>query len=137
MLSFSSLFPVSPLKWAKRFYLSCLVLWKASHDAAKGMYSLKIKQDPSPGSDPTPAPLHIPVVVGLLDSKTGAEILPSTLLEVKDYETSFDLEAKTAEPPVASLLRGFSAPVKLQVEQTEDTLAFLAQHDTDSFVRYA
>ena len=39
--------------------------------------------------------------------------------------------ARPQARPVPSLLRGFSAPVKLTVEgQTEDDLAFLLAHDT-------
>jgi len=40
-----------------------------------------------------------------------------------------------AAMPVPSLLRGFSAPVKL-AGLSRDRLAFLAAHDTDSFVRW-
>ena len=40
-----------------------------------------------------------------------------------------------ASPPVPSLLRGFSAPVKLS-GLTPDRLRFLAAHDTDPFVRW-
>jgi aminopeptidase N len=40
--------------------------------------------------------------------------------------------------PVASLLRDFSAPVKLSVEgQTPEDLAFLFAHDSDPFNRWA
>jgi aminopeptidase N len=41
-----------------------------------------------------------------------------------------------AERPVPSLLRGFSAPVRLKVERAEDELAFLMAHDTDPFNRW-
>ena len=40
-----------------------------------------------------------------------------------------------AAAPVPSLLRGFSAPVKLS-GMTPDRLRFLAAHDTDPFVRW-
>jgi aminopeptidase N len=36
-----------------------------------------------------------------------------------------------AEAPVPSILRGFSAPVKLVVEQSDEDLAFLMGHDSD------
>jgi aminopeptidase N len=34
------------------------------------------------------------------------------------------------------VLRGFSAPVRLKMEQSDETLAFLMAHDTDSFNRW-
>ena len=40
-----------------------------------------------------------------------------------------------ASPPVPSLLRDFSAPVKL-IGLSQDRLRFLAAHDTDPFVRW-
>ena len=40
------------------------------------------------------------------------------------------------EAPVPSLLRGFSAPVKLKVEVTPEQLAFLAANDDDPFNRW-
>ena len=83
-----------------------------------------------------PLPLHIPVVVGLLDPTSGQELLPSTLLELKDYEASFILPYDGTMPPIASVLRGFSAPVQLGMPRSDSELAFLARYDTDPFVRW-
>ena len=41
-----------------------------------------------------------------------------------------------SERPVPSLLRGFSAPVKLKMERSRSELAFLMAHDTDAFNRW-
>src|SRR3546814_1444308 len=78
--------------------------------------------------------MHIPVTIGLL-GPDGKEILPSTVLELREAEQTFvfrDVPVK----PVASVLRDFSAPVKLVFEQTDEELAFLMAHDTDSFNRW-
>jgi aminopeptidase N len=40
------------------------------------------------------------------------------------------------QPPVPSLNRGFSAPIKLSIERSQDDLRFLAAHDTDPFNRW-
>jgi aminopeptidase N len=40
------------------------------------------------------------------------------------------------ERPVPSLLRGFSAPVRLELPRDEDELAFLMGHDSDPFNRW-
>jgi aminopeptidase N len=41
-----------------------------------------------------------------------------------------------AEPPVPSLNRGFSAPIKLIANLSADDLRFLAAHDADAFNRW-
>lgn len=40
------------------------------------------------------------------------------------------------EKPVPSLLRNFSAPVRLNTDVTDDDLLFLLAHDSDEFNRY-
>jgi aminopeptidase N len=70
--------------------------------------------------------------MGLLDAG-GSEVASRTLL-LTEAEHSFTFE-NIAGPPVPSLLRGFSAPVKLSGVPLEQ-LRFLAAHDTDPFVRW-
>lgn len=41
------------------------------------------------------------------------------------------------ERPIPSILRGFSAPVRLDSDLTESDLFFLLAHDSDEFNRYA
>ena len=40
------------------------------------------------------------------------------------------------EPPIPSLLRGFSAPVRLDYPYSNEELATLLAHDEDAFVRW-
>jgi len=54
-------------------------------------------------------------------------------LEKREKQVIFE---GLARKPVASLLRGFSAPVKLNFSQSTKTLMFLAQHDADGFNRW-
>ena len=114
---------------------------KGSLDTASGTYSLTLTQScgPSPNQE-TKEPFLIPVVVGLLDATSGAELVPSTTLELSEASQTFtfdDLPAATTRV-IPSVLRGFSAPVRLQVEPalSDDDLAFLMAHDTDSFNRW-
>ena len=44
--------------------------------------------------------------------------------------------ANVMEEPIPSLLRDFSAPVKLNYDYSRDQLLFLMQHDTDGFNRW-
>jgi aminopeptidase N len=103
------------------------------HDAAERRYTLTLRQHtpPTPGQ-PDKQPLTIPIAMGLLDS-AGREIGARTL-QFGEAEQSFIFD-NVPERPVPSLLRGFSAPVKLSGVPREQ-LRFLAAHDTDPFVRW-
>ena len=87
----------------------------------------------------------IPVELALLNAQ-GAE-LPLQLagetsaagttrvLSVTEAEQTFTFVG-VPEKPLPSLLRGFSAPVKLQFSYSRDQLMFLMQHDSDGFNRW-
>eukprot|EP00285_Hemiselmis_virescens_P017210 CAMPEP_0173387206 /NCGR_PEP_ID=MMETSP1356-20130122/9732_1 /TAXON_ID=77927 ORGANISM="Hemiselmis virescens, Strain PCC157" /NCGR_SAMPLE_ID=MMETSP1356 /ASSEMBLY_ACC=CAM_ASM_000847 /LENGTH=198 /DNA_ID=CAMNT_0014343731 /DNA_START=48 /DNA_END=641 /DNA_ORIENTATION=+ len=104
-------------------------------DAAKKTYTMTLEQSckPSPGQ-PTKEPYHIPVKVGLL-GKDGSELVPEKVLELREKKQDFTFEGVT-EAPVVSILRGYSAPVKVQFEQSDEDLAFLMGNDMDSFNRW-
>ncbi len=113
-------------------------------------YRLHFRQTtpPTPGQ-PTKLAQVLPIAVGLL-GPDGTEILPTTVLEMTEAEQSFDFDLAdlppgplpgrrgegSAQRPVASLLRGFSAPVILERETTDEERAFLLAHDTDPFARW-
>jgi len=83
-------------------------------------------------------PLHIPVSVGLLDKSTGEEVVPTTVLDLKQETQTFEFDNLKGDV-VPSILRQFSAPVKLvpaSGEQDEEALAFLAARDTDGFNKW-
>lgn len=108
------------------------------YDAVSKKHSIHIKQH-TPATPGQPAeeklPLVIPIVTGLLHPDTGVEIVPSTVLKLTENEQTFhfdDVEVK----PILSILRDFSAPVKLNLHQTDSELAFIMAHDTDSFNRW-
>ncbi|MFK7891868.1 MAG: aminopeptidase N, partial [Granulosicoccus sp.] len=117
------------------------------YDAAARQYRLTIHQDlPDTPGNPQKHPLHIPVVVGLLDengeslaitnhSKVDGLSSDSVLLDVTRQTQTFvfdDLDSA----PVVSLLRNFSAPVKLRHDVSDEVLAFLMAYDTDAFNRW-
>jgi len=76
----------------------------------------------------------IPIALGLLDD-SGAEILPTQILEMEKRQQSFKWEG-LASKPVPSILRGFSAPVILKRDMNDAERAFLLAHDTDPFNRW-
>jgi aminopeptidase N len=82
-----------------------------------------------------PLPLPIPLRVGLLGP--DGQDLPGAActLELTEREQTFTFE-KMTEPPLASIARGFSAPIKLEVERSAEELAFLMAYDSDPFNRW-
>ncbi|MDX8381946.1 MAG: aminopeptidase N [Ghiorsea sp.] len=66
----------------------------------------------------------------------GAARGSNRALFITEAEQSFTFQGVT-QKPVPSLLRSFSAPVEIEYAYTLDELAFLMQHDTDSFNRWA
>jgi len=80
----------------------------------------------------------IPVAVGLLDKETGKEVVPTTVLQLKEETETFEFPDLKGDV-VPSILRGFSAPVKLVSQSGSDDeadLAFLAAYDTDGFNKW-
>ena len=100
------------------------------YDAASRRFTLTLRQ--SAPKHPAAPPLPIPVAMGLLGAD-GAE-LATRLLMFDRGEQDFVFE-DVPSAPVPSLLREFSAPVKLS-GLTPAELRFLATHDTDPFVRW-
>ena len=120
-------------------------------DEAAKTYALTLRQryplgedGAAPGGTPT-QPVPIPVVTALLSARGQAlplqlegEAAPPAderVLLLQEAEQRFTFTG-VRERPVASLLRGFSAPVRLNVERGADELAFLLAHDTDPFNRW-
>jgi aminopeptidase N len=119
------------------------------YDAAAETLALTIKQHcpPTPNQTVKP-PLHIPVTVGLLnpDGTTAvcklSEFKPrlvlqadEVILELTEAEQVFTF-TELKQSPVVSILRGFSAPVKLVMERSLEELAFLLSYDSDEFNRW-
>ncbi|HEY5225239.1 MAG TPA: aminopeptidase N, partial [Methylovirgula sp.] len=120
-----------------------------SYDAATQSLTLDLRQSSkkTPGQD-IKLPLVIPIELGLL-GESGQALTLAT--EAEDGATPRELERGVIEltqehrrirfynlpsRPVVSLLRGFSAPVRLSYEVSEADLITLIAHDKDSFNRW-
>jgi aminopeptidase N len=116
------------------------------HDRAAGVFSLTIRQScPATPGQSEKQPFLIPVVMGLLDSKGRS--LPVTLegesepgpcsrvLLLKKTEETFRF-CGLPDQPVPSLLRGYSAPVRLEYDCSHAELVLLASHEADPFCRW-
>jgi aminopeptidase N len=115
-----------------------------SYDADAKTYRLDVAQTvpPTPGQ-PTKEAMVIPLAVGLvgrdgrdlpLKFRDGRTIERGVLTLTKPAETF--VFGEIGEPPVPSLNRGFSAPIKLIANLSADDLRFLAAHDADAFNRW-
>jgi aminopeptidase N len=98
-----------------------------------GTYTLTVSQSLPETPDGKPKkPMVFPLAFGLLD-QTGREI-ESGLLKLTTESETFRFSC--SERPVLSFLREFSAPVKLNFEQSLEDRVHLAAHDTDEFARW-
>ncbi len=122
-----------------------LVQVEADYDPATARYTLLIEQSvpDTPGQSNKP-PFMIPIVTGLVgpDGRDMAVRLddapqPATqhTLPLAEARQRFVFHGVEQEP-VPSLLRGFSAPVKLEFGYSDDQLMFLMANDNDGFNRW-
>ncbi len=108
---------------------------KVTEDWADGTLTLTFTQHTPPSAaTPEPQPLVIPISVGLI-GPNGDEVAETRVLEMTEASQSFTFEGLTARP-VASILRGFSAPVVLEHDLNDTERALLLAHDTDPFNRW-
>ena len=133
----------------KRWYSQAgtpeLVVTRA-YDPRARRYKLTFQQScaPTPGQS-RKEPFPIPVSIGLL-GKDGRDLplkladehqaVPQNrVLHLRKQEESF-LFVNIPEEPVLSLLRGFSAPVKVKIDLSDDERLFLMAKDSDAFNRW-
>ena len=116
-----------------------------------GSFRLELAQScPATPGQEKKQPFHVPVAFGLLGAN-GENLVTETLawssdqeierrddtllLHLRDPQAVISFEGLDAEPMV-SMLRGFSAPVKVVFERSAATLAFLATCDPDGFAAW-
>lgn len=123
-----------------------LLNFKDDYNEQLQTYTLTITQSSGElESQKNNKPFHVPVEIGLLGSD-GCEMqldisnshignVTSAVLEITEPEQTFVFN-NIMEKPLPSILRGFSAPVKIHYEYTNEQLAFLMAHDSDEFNRW-
>ena len=115
-------------------------------NAADGSYTLTLAQHtpPTPGQADK-LPLVIPVAVGLIGAD-GTDLplqldgeqhggATTRVLQLTEATQQWRFTGLAAEP-VPSLLRGFSAPVILELDEDDARLAFRMAHDSDACNRW-
>ncbi|MEA3465192.1 MAG: aminopeptidase N, partial [Thermodesulfobacteriota bacterium] len=123
----------------KRWYIqggTPIVQVKHSYDAVARTMSLTFTQScPVTPGQREKEPFHIPVRVALIAADGGDVGVGEIVLEITKAEQSFTFK-DVAPGTIPSVLRDFSAPVKLVMEQSLKDLAFLMTHDSDPFNRW-
>ncbi len=105
------------------------------YDADKRTLELRFMQTtPQTPGGAQKKPLVIPVAYGLVSPNSGADIAKG-LFVLDEPEAKLTL-TNVPEDAVPSLFRGFSAPVNLSVDLTDNELLTLASRDSDSFNRW-
>lgn len=121
------------------------------YDEGEEVYQLTIRQvlpDTPESKGSEKLPLHIPIAIGLLGDAGNLPIVLDG--SVADFETDDNthkvLELTQAqqtftfntvkEKPTPVLLRGFSAPVKLDYSYTREQLTAIMSRDADGFSRW-
>ncbi|MBF0423325.1 MAG: aminopeptidase N, partial [Magnetococcales bacterium] len=122
-----------------------IVEMDCTYDQHRKTCTLRFKQSchPTPGQE-IKQPLHIPVLVALLDRKGeelplylngSSETSTTRLLELVAADHQFQFNRINARP-VPSVLRHFSAPVRLKTSLSNEDMGFLWCHDRDGFNRW-
>jgi aminopeptidase N len=107
-----------------------------NYDSKAERYSLTLEQHtPATPGQKTKQPLYIPVLIGLLDSHGKEMPLENNLLILNQSKQTYVFE-NIPEEPKLSILRNFSAPVRLKQDVNLDYLAFMLAHDSDPFNRW-
>ena len=123
-----------------------LVSARGTYDPAARTYVLEVAQrTPASSGAREPSPLHVPLALGLVAAdgtdmplRLAGEAAASgttRVLELTRASQRFEFVDVRA-PPVPSLLRGFSAPVRLEYAYSDEDLALLAAHDSDAVNRW-
>jgi aminopeptidase N len=113
-----------------------------SFEQSTGTYRVSFRQEtaPTPGQ-PHKEPLVIPIRLGFVAQDGGAlnlrhpKLRQDGLFVLDEAECALSFEGVTSRP-VPSVLRGFSAPVRLNLDLSDDDLLALLRHDTDPFNRW-
>ncbi len=137
------------LKQFKRWYEQAgtpVVTATGRFDVASKQYHLTLAQhNPPVGIEDKglqKPPLHIPIRMGLLAENGVALTSALNGVSAKEHVLHLKMKSQTfvfdgvRSAPIPSLLRGFSAPVKLQLNYSDAQLATMLSHDADAFNRW-
>jgi aminopeptidase N len=116
------------------------------YDDKQKTYQIEITQScPATADQKEKQAMHIPFAMGLLDQAGRSMALQlqgdtvvsdnTVILSITEARQAFTF-INVPQQPILSALRGFSAPVKLNLSRSDAELACLFAHDTDGFSRW-
>jgi len=118
---------------------------ESDYDERAGSLEIRLTQAlPDHPDNADIGPLHIPFRLGLLTAageslslslNGSGDARETHLLELRESETTVSFSGLD-EKPIVSLLRGFSAPVKVKAEADDRELAVLLAFDPDPVARW-
>jgi aminopeptidase N len=128
--------------WYSQAGTPCVKL-EASYDGQRKTLQLSFEQStPDTPGQYDKAALMIPIKIALFDRdgqrlsfRYAEQVYDETVLHLSKGQQKFEFHELETEP-VISALRSFSAPVKLEFAQDEQSLVFLTKHDDDAFNRW-
>jgi aminopeptidase N len=107
-----------------------------SFDEAKGEYHLTLaQQSPITIKQSAPKPLHIPVKLELIVNDNGETNIQEHLIELIEQEQSWVFNGLESKPTLA-LFADFSAPVKVNFIQDDESLFTIISKAKNSFCRW-
>jgi len=121
-----------------------LIEGSGAYDAGAKSYVLTLRQTiPDTPGQTGKKPMHVPVTVGLVGRKSGADLATtldsrnatSHVLSLTAAEQTFRFTG-VGEDPVPSIGRGFSAPARFEMRLSPEDRAFLMAKDSDPFNRW-
>ncbi len=107
---------------------------KVSTDYNAGNKTLAVHIDQSSSVETNQA-FHIPLALGVINADGSEAVHAAQVVDVKQNRQTLQIE-NIEDGAVLSLLRNYSAPVKLDYELSNQQLAFLMAHDSDEFNRW-
>ncbi len=120
-------------RWYSQAGTPCLQV-EERFEAASHSWVWHIRQEVPATAAATPTePMTIPLAWALFDQE--GQCLAESILLLEEPEQTLRWQG-TAARPILSLLRGFSAPVRLDHELAVDDLLHLARHETDGYARW-
>jgi aminopeptidase N len=114
----------------------------SEYNADDKTFTLTVKQQTESTADQAEkAALHIPFNIELYDEESG--VIPlrchgeliNSIIDIKEFEQTFVFEQVNSKP-ILSLLREFSAPVKLEYPYSDEELIFLMVNARNEFARW-
>ena len=118
---------------------------ETQYNAEERCYQFRIHQScPATPGQASKEPFHIPLAIGLIDAQGQSmtfcgpqhpEAQSTQVISLHAAET----QVSFADVPAGvrlSVLRDFSAPIRVVYPQSEEDLGFLMQHDENSFARW-